>query len=555
MKLDVVIVSHQSATTLTRALQSASRRRPSSSSTTRRRTARSRSHDGPASPSSATTPTPASPQRRTRVLRSGARDLILFLNPDARIDPTSLAQLVARPRRTTPGSPSPRPASTTTTGQSNASSGPIRRRGGAGARRSALHRSDRSRSDVGFVDRCVLPRPPVGIRVARWVRHAVLALRRGDGPLPPCARRRLAVGGGRRRRRVHVGGASGDRAPASSPSTSCAGGERFVRQARRQPADSCPGGSPTSSGPRSAAYAPGSPSGAASTAPGSGATTGRSRRTDERSARQPGDRGVRPHARRLLARGLGRRVAAEPVPRARAARCRPAAAACCSSSRRSTGCTAASSAAPVAAAPPRPAPGPSRRPGRSPSNQSRCCPAASGASRRPARCAAGAPGREHVSASTDPTLWINDASYRGLLADRMAHAVRHHRRLAHAGRRPHRQRTSARGRRSALLERAERVVVCSDGTRRIAPAALDTMSRLIPNAVDVEHFAAPHDRPDDLPHGAGGRLRRHAARRPARRRPARRAWPARSRSSRRARRAGRALATTARATRRASDPT
>jgi glycosyltransferase involved in cell wall biosynthesis/GT2 family glycosyltransferase len=97
-----------------------------------------------------------------------------------------------------------------------------------------------------------------------------------------------------------------------------------------------------------------------------------------------------------------------------------------------------------------------------------------------------------------PTLWINDASYAALVAEtgwpsvyditddwlRASISPRARRRLEKLER--------------ALLDASDAVVVCSDDlarTRGTARADLVT----IPNAVDTEHFAAPRPRPADLP--------------------------------------------------------
>ena len=78
-----------------------------------------------------------------------------------------------------------------------------------------------------------------------------------------------------------------------------------------------------------------------------------------------------------------------------------------------------------------------------------------------------------------------------------------------------------------LLDHCRQVVVCS-------PRLLETKSpgraervTLVPNAVDVDAYLADAPRPDDLPPGPRGPLRRHAAPRPARRRPLRGAGHAR----------------------------
>jgi glycosyltransferase involved in cell wall biosynthesis len=97
----------------------------------------------------------------------------------------------------------------------------------------------------------------------------------------------------------------------------------------------------------------------------------------------------------------------------------------------------------------------------------------------------------------EPSLWINDPSLAGLLAtgwptvyditdDWLAADVprRARRRLERDERR--------------LLRRADEVVVCSDDLARTRRGLRPDL-RVIPNAVDVEHFRRPHERPADLP--------------------------------------------------------
>jgi len=98
----------------------------------------------------------------------------------------------------------------------------------------------------------------------------------------------------------------------------------------------------------------------------------------------------------------------------------------------------------------------------------------------------------------DPTLWINDASYAGLSAKTGWPTLYDITDDWLLSSQPERLRRRLRENEAYLFDHAGAVVVCSTdlvASRRQTRPDLE----LIPNAVEVEHFARSQDRPDDLP--------------------------------------------------------
>jgi len=98
-----------------------------------------------------------------------------------------------------------------------------------------------------------------------------------------------------------------------------------------------------------------------------------------------------------------------------------------------------------------------------------------------------------------PTLWVNDSTYDGIVAKHSWRAVYDITDDWLDSSLPARQLARVQRRETNLMRMADEVVVCSpELARRRSEFRL---THLISNAVDVEHFRAPQPRPDDLPPG------------------------------------------------------
>ena len=420
---------------------------------------------------------------------AGTAELVLFLNPDALVDAASLEQLCRRmdddPEL---GSSSPRLRATRRDEQRVW--WPIPSARAPGGRRSGSTGSCRSAAEGFVIGACFLVRRSVfealgGFDERFWLYGEETDLcRRADRRAGrssssttsrPARRRRQ-----RRRQPASCSSTSSAAASTSSPSTTAARrcvsyrlanlmgaavrsrlpGPRRRRALHRARVDRLLGSWP---------------------APDVGA------------ARQPGHRGAGQGPGRLLARAVGRRVAAQPVPRPRAARRRSQSA---GAVRRAAVRLGPRAPQPAAAAPPaRPAPGRRRRPVFR-FDRARCCPGCS-AVRRPVAASPGASGGRRARVRPTRRCGSTIRHYAGLPPDRWPALYDITDDWTEAG--DGERATGCVGAtRRRLLSEAGRwscaLTALADARRPVRPDLA-----VIPNAVDVEHFDPATARPTTCP--------------------------------------------------------
>ena len=114
----------------------------------------------------------------------GSEDLVLLLNPDARVSEAVLEQLCRR-MEDDPELAVVSPRLVRPDGSEQRVWWPFPSASGAWREALGLHKALAGAPDVGLRDRRLLPRTSFGVRGAGRVRPALLALQRGDRLLPP----------------------------------------------------------------------------------------------------------------------------------------------------------------------------------------------------------------------------------------------------------------------------------------------------------------------------------------------------------------------------------